>query len=103
MPARFNIRAADPAAVSVLQQELGLPRFIAATLVARGVTTPEEARVFLAPSLERDWLDPYLIPGLSAAVDALEKAVRSGKHILVFGDFDLDGISSTAVMTRALR
>ena len=103
MPARFNVRAADPAAVSVLQQELGLPRFIATTLAARGVTTPQAAREFLSPSLERDWLDPYIIPGLASVVDALEEAVRAGKHILVFGDFDLDGISSTAVMTRALR
>ncbi len=103
MPARFNVRAADQAAVSVLQQELGLPRFIATTLAARGVTTPQAAREFLSPSLERDWLDPYIIPGLASVVDALEEAVRAGKHILVFGDFDLDGISSTAVMTRALR
>ena len=103
MPARFNVRAADPAAVSVLQQELGLPRFIATTLAARGVTTPQAAREFLSPSLERDWLDPYSIPGLASVVDALEEVVRAGKHILVFGDFDLDGISSTAVMTRALR
>ena len=103
MPARFNVRAADPAAVSVLQQELGLPRFIATTLAARGVTTSQAAREFLSPSLERDWLDPYIIPGLASVVDALEEAVRAGKHILVFGDFDLDGISSTAVMTRALR
>ena len=48
MPARFNVRAADPAAVSVLQQELGLPRFIATTLAARGVTTPQAAREFSA-------------------------------------------------------
>ena len=103
MPAKFNIRSADPAVVAALQQELGIPRFIAATMVARGIRTPEEARVFLSPSLERDWRDPYIIPGLAEAVDALEAAVRAGKHILVFGDFDLDGISSTAVMTRALR
>ncbi len=101
--AQFNIRAACPALVERLATELGLPRFVAATLVARGICTPEEARMFLNPSLERDWLDPYIIPGLSEVADALEAAMRAGKHIVVFGDFDLDGISATTVLTRGLR
>lgn len=103
MAARFNIRAASRSAVAALRQELGLPRFIATTLVARGIDTPEKARIFLNPSLERDWLDPYAIPGLGQVVDALEEVVKTDSHIVVFGDFDLDGISATAVMTRALR
>lgn len=103
MSARFNIRAADPAAVMVLQKELGLPRFVAATLVARGVRDIREACRFLEPSLDRDCHNPYIIPGLGDVVDALESAVRRGDHIVVFGDFDLDGISATTVLTRALR
>ncbi|HIT46184.1 MAG TPA: single-stranded-DNA-specific exonuclease RecJ [Candidatus Aphodovivens excrementavium] len=103
MSARFNIRAADPAAVSRLQRELGLPRFIAATLVARGISDPQHARHFLEPSLDRDWRNPYSIPGLSDVADALEAAIRRGDRIVVFGDFDVDGISATAVLTRGLR
>ena len=103
MSAQFNIKAADPASVARLQRELGLPRFVAATLAARGIADAAEARRFLSPSLERDWLDPYAIPGLSEVADALEAAVKRGDHILVFGDFDLDGISATTVLTRGLR
>lgn len=103
MSAQFNIKAADPALVARLERELNLPRFIAATLVARGLTDPAAARRFLEPSLDRDWLDPYTIPGLEAVADALEAAVRENKHIIVFGDFDLDGISATTVLTRGLR
>lgn len=103
MSAQFNILAANPAAVARLQQELGMPRFVAATLVARGIDTSEAAREFLSPSLERDWLDPYIIPGLSAVADALEDCIRQDRHIVVFGDFDLDGISATATLTRGLR
>ena len=103
MSARFNIKAAEPEAVACLQRELHMPHFIAATLVSRGIDTPEAANRFLTPSLERDWRDPYIIPGLSEAADALEAAIRRGDHILVFGDFDLDGISATTVMTRGLR
>ena len=72
MSAQFNIKAADPASVARLQTELSLPRFVAATLVARGFADPAAARRFLAPSLDRDWLDPYSIPGLGAVADALE-------------------------------
>lgn len=103
MSAQFNIRAADPAVVARLQEELRLPHFIATTLVARGIETPESAREFLSPSLERDWLDPYLIPGLSDVADLVETSIKSSDHIVVFGDFDLDGISATATLTRGLR
>ena len=103
MSARFKIHAADPAAVSRLQRDLGLPRFIAATLVARGIDDPGQAQRFLEPSLDRDWRDPYSIPGLSDVADALEDAIKRGDRIVVFGDFDVDGISATAVLTRGLR
>ena len=103
MSAQFNIRRASSRMVSVLQRELDLPRFVAATLVGRGIDTPKAARAFLFPSFKHDWLDPYLIPGLGDVVDALEDAVRKGSRILVFGDFDLDGISATTVLTRGLR
>lgn len=103
MSAQLNILPSDFAATALLQRELGLPRFIAATLAARGITTLKQAETFLSPSLERDWLDPYIIPGLSEVADVVEDAVNQGKHIVVFGDFDLDGISSTATLTRGLR
>ena len=103
MSASFKIHAADPAAVSRLQRDLGLPRFIAATLVARGIDDPGQAQRFLEPSLDRDWRDPYSIPGLSDVADALEDAIKRGDRIVVFGDFDVDGISATAVLTRGLR
>lgn len=103
MSAQFNIKAANPAVVSRIERDLGLPRFVAATLVARGITEPNEVRDFLEPSLDRDWLDPYAIPGLSEVADALEEVMRAGGRILVFGDFDLDGISATSVLTRGLR
>ena len=91
MTAQFKLMPADPALVSSIQQELGLPHFAARTMVAHGVNSLEEARAFLAPDIERDWLNPYTIPQLGAAVDRLERAVRDDERIVVFGDFDLDG------------
>ena len=101
--AKFDIRRADDDATGAIARELALPDFIAATLVSRGIDTPEAARAFLEPSLDRDWLDPGIIPGLEDVADALDAAITAHQPILVFGDFDLDGISSTSVLTRALR
>lgn len=103
MAAQFNVAPADPALVLSMQRSFGLPRFVAATLVAHGIETPEEAEAFLNPDLERDWRNPYEIPQMQEAVDRLERAVREGETVVVFGDFDLDGISATTVLTRGLR
>lgn len=103
MSAQFNIKSARPDSVARLQAELGLPRFIAVTLAARGVETPHDALRFFRPSLDCDWLSPYLIPGIADVAEAVERAIRQQRHILVFGDFDLDGISATTVLTRGLR
>ncbi len=103
MPAPFSLRHIDDVGVALLEAELGLPHFVAATLYGRGHRTPEQARAFLNPSLEIDWGNPYDIPGLAGVVDALEAAIAAKKRIMVYGDFDLDGISATTVLTRGLR
>ena len=103
MSAQFNVCAFDSRAAAMLQQEFGLPRFIATIMAARGITSAEAGRRFLNPSLERDWANPYEMPGIGPVVDKLEQAVRDRRHIIVFGDFDVDGISATTVLTRGLR
>lgn len=96
------MRTTDVDAVSALAAEAGLSRVVAGVLVNRGISTASDARRFLTPDLDRDWLDPALIPGMNAAAERVARAVREGTEILVFGDFDLDGISSAAVMKRGL-
>ena len=103
MSAQFNVKGVRPDVVNLLSGTLGLPRFVAATLAGRGIDSLPKAQAFFHPSLDRDWLNPYMIPGLEEVVDDLERAIRRGRHILVFGDFDLDGISATTVLTRGLR
>ena len=103
MSTQFNVRVADSDVVQTLMHELNLPHFMAATLAARGIESIEEVQRFLSPSLDRDWLNPYTIPGLQDVADALEAAIKEDKRIAVFGDFDLDGISATTVLTRGLR
>lgn len=103
MNARINLATVDEAVVNLLATTLDLPNFIAATLASRGIDTPEKAEAFLHPALETDWQDPYLIDGMDAAVDRIAQAIRNEEYILVYGDFDLDGVSATTLMTRGLR
>ena len=103
MSAQFKVNAADPHVVARLRERFALPQFIATVMAARGIATDEQADRFLSPSLDRDWRDPYEIPGIGPVVDALEAAIRDRRHIVVFGDFDVDGVSATTVLTRGLR
>lgn len=70
-------------------------------LVRRGLADPAEARAFLAS--EGDLEPPEAIPGIAEAADRLARAVRAGERIVVHGDYDCDGISSTAILVQALR
>lgn len=99
----WSLAPVDESLVGELAHATGLSATASAILVARGVRTAEEARLFLRPSLQRDWHDPSAIPGMDEAAAAVAEAVRAGRSILVFGDFDLDGVSAAAVATRGLR
>ena len=77
MSAQFTIRAAQTSCVETLMRRFNIPRFVATILVARGITTPDEAQRFLNPSLQRDWLNPYDIPGMQRGADAIEQALHN--------------------------
>ena len=100
---RWDVLDADPRVEASLADALGVPRLVARVLVARGFTSAAEAETFLTPSLERDWADPLVIPGMAEAADRVERAVRTGEDIAVFGDFDVDGMSSTCILALGLR
>lgn len=101
-PLPWPVLAADQGTVDALAQATGLSGVTARILVARGVTSRADADRLLSPTLEGEWLDPEEIPGMTSAADAVAEVVRAGRHIVVFGDFDLDGVSSAAVAARGL-
>ena len=100
---RWELLAQDPRCERMLSRELGVSRLVARTMAARGIDSPEAARALLSPSLERDWTDPLTIPGMSEVADRVEHAVTGGERIAVFGDFDVDGMSATCLLTLGLR
>jgi single-stranded-DNA-specific exonuclease len=80
-------------------QDLGLPPLIAQTLLRRGINSPEEAEAFLYPEKN----PPSQFPDIEKAVDLINLAVRSGDKICVWGDFDVDGQTSTALLVQTLQ
>ena len=64
----------------------------------RGLTAKETQHRFLHPELERDLHDPYLMPDMQIALDRIKRALDANEHILVFGDYDVDGVTATAMM-----
>ena len=100
---RWEVAPYDPAAAEELERSCGVTPLVARIMAGRGITDPGQAARFLTPSLERDWEDPLLIPGLDEVVGRLGRALDAGERIAVFGDFDVDGISATCLLTSALR
>lgn len=103
MTTRFRMRTCAPGAVARIREAHPMPAFMARTLANRGIDTPQAVEAYLHPSLAADWRNPYEMPDMDKVVEALSCAMDQGKHIIVFGDFDLDGISATTVLTRGLR
>ena len=88
--------------VRSLARSCGFTPLAAAALCARGIDTPEAARAFLETDPAK-LHDPMLLPDMAKARDTIRRAIDQGKKIAVFGDYDVDGVTSTCVMTRVLR
>ena len=100
---RWVVAPQNPHLADELSTKLGVAPLVARIMVAHGIQSVEEGRLFLTPSLERDWADPLSIPGMEEVADRVDAAISAGEQIAIFGDFDVDGITSTCLLTEALR
>lgn len=91
----------EPQHVESLQQGLGISSIAAKILVARGYTTVEEASNLLKVD-DRLFYDPFEMHGMKEAVERIEQAINNGEKIVVYGDYDADGITSTTVLLNVL-
>lgn len=85
-----------------LSNEMEIPIEIARILVNRHITTRDQAQTFLYGTLD-NLHDPFLQSGMRAAVDRLQKACSKKEKILIFGDYDVDGVLSVVILTTALK
>lgn len=97
---RTRWRLRDPYA-----QQKGIANFpplVATVLAARGITTRAQADLFYKPHLATDY-DPLLLPGMHEAIERTRRAIAGGELIALYGDFDVDGVTSVAVLHMGLR
>ena len=99
---RWNLRPPGPAGSRAELERAGLPPLCAAVLCARGVDTAPAASAFLAhgPNLLHD---PFLLQDMEKAVERISRAIREQETVAVYGDYDVDGITATCLLTQFLR
>ena len=102
---RWRVASVSPTAleqdIPALARRLGIPELVARLLWQRELRDPEEARTFLSPRLA-DLESPAVLPDMDKAVKRLVAAIRDGEPIGIFGDYDVDGMTGTALLVRFL-
>src|SRR4051812_42908259 len=102
MPKRWRIATHDPARVAALGHSAGISSVVAQLLIGRGICDPDEARRFLDVKLS-GLRDPEELPGAVRAAELLHEAIKAGRRITVYGDYDADGVTSTAILLLCLK
>jgi len=92
----------DSITVNALAEKLGIGIPVAKLLVQRGIKSFEEAKKFFRPDL-KDLHDPFLMKDMDKAVERIERAMENGENIMVYGDYDVDGTTSVALMSSFLK
>lgn len=99
---RWNVRPYDANAASSLARVLGISSTLAALLINRGYADERAARTFLSPGYDQ-LHEPMLMRGMKEAVTRLKQAIEQQEPILIYGDYDVDGTTGTAILLRALK
>ena len=102
MPKQWRIAAFDAARISELERSAGVPSFVAQLLLCRGISSPQQARHFLECKLT-GLREPAELPGAVKAAEMIAAAIAAGRRIVVYGDYDADGMTATAILVRCLK
>ena len=102
MEKRWRIQPHDAHRVAQLERSVGAPPVVAQLLAARGLTDPEEAREFLDAKLT-GLRDPELLPGAADAAERLHAAIQAKRRIVIYGDYDADGMTATGILHGCLK
>ena len=98
---KWHIAPEKPEAQACLRAA-GYPYLVAAVLSARGIETPEQAAAFLERE-DKLTISPFLMRDMDKAAARVQQAIANGERIAVFGDYDVDGITATCLLTDFLR
>lgn len=101
MNKKWECLSVDEEKVNRVAQEYQISRLLAKILVNKNVTRKEEIDLFLRPT-RHDFHNPFLMPDMAIAVDRIVKAIETKEKILIYGDYDVDGITSITVLKKFL-
>jgi single-stranded-DNA-specific exonuclease len=101
MKFRWSFAATQPALAAQLADQLKIPALLVQCLLNRGLTDAAGMTDFLQPRL-KGLADPFLVPNMEAAVERLFVARSRGERVVIFGDYDVDGVTSTALLLEVL-
>jgi single-stranded-DNA-specific exonuclease len=99
---RIELRPVDEETAAHLAEALSVTPAIARVLCARNLTTFDECKAFFRPTVDQ-FNNPFLFKDMQRAVSRIEKAISDKEKIVVYGDYDVDGITATVLMVRVLR
>ena len=99
---RWTYEPPPESVAAALARAMGVSPLLAGLLAQRGIQEPEMAEAFLRPRLA-DLQDPFLLGGVEAAARLLDETVAAKRDIVVFGDYDVDGVTSTVLLVSLLR
>ena len=102
MHRRWLVNKTNPEYITYLSKTASVSPVLAQIFINRGIKTPEEINSFLNPHISQ-LSDPFAIQGMKIAVDRIMAAKTNGEKILVHGDYDVDGLSATAIIIKALK
>jgi single-stranded-DNA-specific exonuclease len=102
MKFRWSLAPPQPLLAGQLASRLKIPPLLAQCLLNRGFSEPSAIENFLSPRL-KNLADPFLLPNMAAAVERLLRAREQNESLIIFGDYDVDGVTSTALLVEVLR
>ena len=99
---RWSLAPPQPLLAGQLAAQLKIPPLLAQCLLNRGLSEPPAIKHFLSPRL-KNLADPFLLPNMAVAVERLLRARERDEALVIFGDYDVDGVTSTALLVKVLR
>lgn len=102
MRKKWKYKELDEERIDEIVKKFDVPELLATVLVNRGIVDDEEIRVFLNPT-RSDFHDPYLMPDMEIAVERIIKAIDNQEKVIIYGDYDVDGITSITVLKKFLK
>lgn len=102
MKKKWEYYSCNEKRIEEIQEKFAVTRLLATILANRGITEEDKIRKFLEPTRE-DFYDPFLMPDMEIAVNRIIEAMNRKEKIMIYGDYDVDGITSISVLQKFLR